>query len=94
MSLFVLFTANKVVSSTASGFAEAAWPQWVARKDAERALARARGQPRPDMDAVEAAARGYWLTYLQARVRLMPALAETLDADLEGKMRAFYLYRR
>jgi len=72
---------------------DAAWSEWELRDDARQALNSARGEPAHLVKALELAEIAYWRAYLAARAQMVPALAEKLEADLEGKMRAFYLYR-
>ena len=69
---------------------EAAWEHWVAMFRAEAAWRAARPVTIHHLKAWERAQLGYWQTYLTARVHLLPDTAQAFDADLRGKMRAFY----
>lgn len=69
---------------------EAALPQLVALKQADRALRRARPTTLAHLQAYEHANIAFWHAYLSARVRLLPDTAAAFDADLRGRMRHVY----
>ncbi|MBX3204271.1 MAG: hypothetical protein KF764_04340 [Labilithrix sp.] len=69
---------------------EAAWPAWLAMRQAENAWRAARPVTIQHLKAWERAQIAYWHAYLSARARLLPDTARAFDADLRGKMRAFY----
>ncbi|OJY26293.1 MAG: hypothetical protein BGO98_38670 [Myxococcales bacterium 68-20] len=69
---------------------EAAWPAWLAMRQAEKAWRAARPVTIHHLKAWERAQIDYWRAYLTARVQLLPDTAHAFEADLRGKMRAFY----
>ncbi|MBX3217472.1 MAG: hypothetical protein KF850_35905 [Labilithrix sp.] len=69
---------------------EAAWPAWLAMRQAEKAWSAARPATVHHLKAWERAQIEYWRAYLSARIRLLPDTAHAFDADLRGKMRSFY----
>jgi hypothetical protein len=69
---------------------EAAWQAWLALRQTESAWRAARPVTIHHLKAWERAQIAYWHAYLSARVRLLPDTAQAFDADLRGKMRAFY----
>jgi hypothetical protein len=69
---------------------EAAWPQWVAMHQAENAWRAARPVTIAHLKHWERAQIAFLHAYLSMRVRLLPDTAQAFDADLRGRMRAFY----
>jgi hypothetical protein len=69
---------------------EAAWPQWVAMREAERTWRRSRDTTIEMLKVWERAQIAFWHTYLTARVHFLPETAAAFDADVRGRMRAFY----
>jgi hypothetical protein len=69
---------------------EAAWREWLAMHQAENAWRAARPVTIHQLKAWERAQIAYWRAYLTARIHFLPDTAPAFDADLQGKMRAFY----
>lgn len=69
---------------------EVAWPQWLARHQAEKARHDARDETLDLLKAHEKAYIEYLQAYLGMRARLLPHLAGEYDKDLRGRMQQFY----
>lgn len=70
---------------------EAAWPQWVAMHEAERAYHDARTATLELLQAFEARTIDYWTAFLKHRAQLIPDRAKDFDADLRGKVHPLYI---
>jgi transcription elongation factor Elf1 len=68
----------------------ATWREWVAMADAEQQVRSARDETIEMLRIQEEATRAYWRAYLTKRAEIVPAYAESLEKDFEGKMGAFY----
>ena len=71
---------------------EAAWAEYVAMQQAERAYKRARPHTLQHIKAWEAAQIAYHRKYLTARLQYLPDQAAAFDKDLQGRMEHFYVY--
>lgn len=69
---------------------ERAWNAWLGLRQAESHRRAARPVTIAHLKGVEHAQLAYWHTYLSARVELLPDTRASFDADLRGRMRAFY----
>lgn len=69
---------------------EAAWTCWLARREAERNRRGPRGDDFANLRGHEQAEIAYHRAWLEARARMLPEHAAQLEADLRGKMAAFY----
>lgn len=69
---------------------EAAWQAWLAMHHAENAWRAARPVTIHQLKTWERAQIAYWRTYLGTRIQLLPDTAQAFEADLRGRMRAFY----
>lgn len=69
---------------------EAAWPQWLARHVANKAINDARDESLALLKAYEHAQIEYWRAYLSTQANLLPPRAAAFDADLRGKMQYWY----
>ncbi len=70
----------------------AAWNQYLAMIQAERAYRRARPTTIQHIQAWEAAQIAYHRAYLTKRLEFMPDQAAAFDKDLKGRMEHFYVY--
>jgi hypothetical protein len=71
-------------------WAEACWPQWLARHHAEEAAKRARDVTLAQLQAWELAEIVYWTAWLHQRATLMPNTARDFDKELRGRLYQFY----
>jgi hypothetical protein len=71
-------------------WAEACWPQWLARYRAEQAVKRARDATIAQLQAWEGAEIDYWTAWLRERAKLMPNTARDFDKELRGRLYQFY----
>ena len=69
---------------------EAAWDEWVTMQATDRAR-HGYDESAKTLKAYEAATIAFNTTYLRARIEVIPQYADQFDADLEGRMRQFYL---
>lgn len=69
---------------------EAAWEAWLVLHQAERAARSARPLTLQHLEHWERAQLGHLRAYLTKRAELLPDRAGAFEADLEGRMRAFY----
>lgn len=69
---------------------EAAFELWWPRQAAERARRGAREATLALIQAEETATLAWWRRYYEARAALVPRLAPAIEADVKGKMGAFY----
>ena len=69
---------------------EAAWNQWLARREAEQNRRGPHGDDFAQLRAHVHAEIAYHRAWLEARARMLPEHAAQLDADLRGKMAHFY----
>jgi hypothetical protein len=69
---------------------EASWQAWLAMHHAEETWRKARPVTIQHLKTWERAQLAYWHAYLTTRAQLLPDTAQAFDADLRGRMRAFY----
>lgn len=69
---------------------EASWSQWLARHRAERAWHALRNKTIDAAKTWERAEIAFYRQYFTTRAQLMPDTASAFEADLKGRMRAFY----
>jgi hypothetical protein len=71
---------------------EAAWNEYVAMRQADSAVRRTRSDEMTIdlLKRQEHAQIAFWRAYLGARARYLPDTAQAFEADLRGRMRAFY----
>lgn len=70
---------------------EASWDHWIAMREAEARFHAQRDPQIADFKAYEAAQIAYWRRYLEVRAGMLPHLAPALEADLRGKLQAWYV---
>lgn len=71
---------------------EAAWNEWLAMQQAERAFKRARPHTIQHIQTWEAAQIAYHKKYLTTRLQYLPDQAPSYAKDLAGRMEHFYVY--
>jgi hypothetical protein len=69
---------------------EASWNAWLAMHQAENAWRASRPTTIHHLKAWERTQIAYWRAYLTARIHFLPDTAGAFEADLRGRMRAFY----
>ena len=71
---------------------EAAFELWWPRVQAEAARQGARNCTLALIQAEEAATLAYWRRYHEVRAQVCPVYAQGIQADIKGKMDAFYRF--
>lgn len=71
-------------------WAEACWPQWLARIQAERAVRNARKVTLEQLQAWEAAEIDYWTAWLHEQGKLLRSTVTDLDKELRQRLHMFY----
>jgi hypothetical protein len=71
---------------------EAAWNEWLAMQQAEKAFKRARPHTLAHIQTWEATQIAYHRKYLTKRLEFLPDQAPAFAKDLAGRMEHFYVY--